>query len=63
MSDRFIILLAASGSSLEKQRRFREGSLMGGGCGDGVGNGAGEEEQLVENAANSNGENMGFAPM
>lgn len=35
---------------------------MGGGCGDGVGNGAGEEEQLVQIAANRGGENMGIAP-
>ena len=58
MSDRFIILLAASGSSLGKQRQFGEGSLMGGGCGDGVGNGVGEGKQLVGNAANAGGENM-----
>lgn len=63
MSDRFIILLAASESSLGKQRQFGEGSLRGGGCGGGVGNGVGEGEQLVGNAANSGGENVGIVPL
>ena len=35
---------------------------MGGGCGDGVGNGVGEEKQLVGNAANSSGENVENTP-
>ena len=62
MSDRFIILLAASESSLGKQRQFGEASLRGGGCGDGVGNGAGEEEQLQQNATKPRGENVENEP-